>query len=110
MDSGPHRVPRPLQPRLRLDFPVVQGDAPWSWQRAHPAEQFLLIGVGGQAAEGLHARVDGHLLVVEQAQSCEMNSQASGGTKALRPSSPFDFPSFTLEGVWAPSKVHTLTG
>lgn len=31
-------------------------------------------------------------------QSCEMNSQASGGTKASRPSSPGD-PSLTLDGV-----------
>lgn len=43
-------------------------------------------------------------------QNCAMNFQASGGTKAFRPSSPVEVPSFTADGVCAPSNVHTLTG
>lgn len=42
--------------------------------------------------------------------NCEMNSHASGGTKALAPSSPPDMPLATADGVWLPSNVHTLTG
>ena len=44
------------------------------------------------------------------AQNCEMNFQASGGTKAFRPSSPVEFPSSTDDGVCGPSNVHALTG
>jgi len=44
------------------------------------------------------------------AQNCAMNCQASGGMKALRPSSPVLVPSSTLDGVCPPSNVHILTG